>query len=161
MSEQLLAARRLYDGFAARDGQAVLDALQEDFLGEVSDGMPLGVGGRHEGRDAMLRDCWGPVFATYDMHVEAEEYLDCGSDRVVVTGRYRGPHRAEGWPVDAAFAHVLTIRDGRVAGLRQITDTARWRAPKSGAAGGGPPASPAGEPDAAAPGAAPAAGASA
>lgn len=129
MSEQLLAARRLYDGFAARDGQAILDALTEDFLGEVSDGMPLGVGGRHEGRDAMLRDCWGPVFATYDMRLDAEEYLDCGPGRVVVTGRYHGPHRTEGWEVDAAFAHVLRLRDGRVASLRQITDTARWQAP--------------------------------
>lgn len=129
MSEQVLAARRLYDGFAARDGQAIRDALHDDFRGEVAAGMPLGVGGSHEGRDAMLRDCWGPVFAAYDMHVEAEECLLCGDDRVVVLGRYRGPHRAEGWQVDAAFAHVLTIRDGRVAVLRQITDTARWREP--------------------------------
>lgn len=127
MSEQVVAARRLYDGFAARDGQAILDALRDDFRGEVADGMPLGVGGIHEGREAMLRDCWGPVFGAYDMRVEADEYLECGADRVVVLGRYRGPHREGGWEVDAAFAHVLTIRDGRVAALRQITDTARWR----------------------------------
>lgn len=129
MSEQALAARRLYDGFAARDGQAILDALQEDFRGEVAAGMPLDVGGVHEGREAMLRDCWGPVFGAYDMHVEAAEYLACEDGRVVVLGRYRGPHRDGGWEVDARFAHVLTIRDGRVAELRQITDTARWQEP--------------------------------
>jgi uncharacterized protein len=129
MSERLRAARRLYEGFAARDGAAIREALTEDFLGDVSDGMPLGVGGRHEGRDAMLRDCWGPVFAVYDMRVEAQDYLACDGGEVVVTGRYRGPHRAGGWEVDAAFAHVLTIRDERVASLRQITDTVRWREP--------------------------------
>jgi ketosteroid isomerase-like protein len=29
-------------------------------------------------------------------------------------------------PVDAVFAHVWTAREGRLTGLRQITDTARW-----------------------------------
>jgi ketosteroid isomerase-like protein len=31
-----------------------------------------------------------------------------------------------GRPLDAAFAHVLSIRNGRVASLVQITDTQRW-----------------------------------
>jgi ketosteroid isomerase-like protein len=31
--------------------------------------------------------------------------------------------------VDAAFAHVITIRGDRIAALRQIADTARWGFP--------------------------------
>lgn len=129
MFEPVAAARRLYDAFAARDAVAIRAALADTFVGEVSDGMPLGVGGRHDGPEAMLRDCWGPVLAAFDMRVEPERFLDCGDGCVVVLGRYRGPHRAGGWEVDAAFAHVLTVRDGRIAHLRQITDTARWHAP--------------------------------
>jgi len=119
-------ARRLYDAFAARDGEALLAAMTEDFVGVVSAGMPLGVGGRHEGRDAMLRDCWAQVFITYDMAVEADRYLVCSADEVVVLGSYRGTVRATGEPVDARFAHILSLRDGHVAALEQITDTRSW-----------------------------------
>jgi ketosteroid isomerase-like protein len=126
MTDPTASARRLYDGFAARDGEALLAAMTEDFVGVVSTGMPLGVGGRHEGRDAMLRDVWAQVFAAYDLAVEADRYLVCGPDEVVVLGNYRGAERATSRPVDARFAHVLTLRDGRVASLEQITDTRSW-----------------------------------
>ena len=94
MTDPTAIAQRLYDAFAARDGEALLAAMTEDFVGTVSAGMPLGVGGRHEGRDAMLRDCWAQVFMAYDMAVEADRYLVCAPDEVVVLGSYRGTERA-------------------------------------------------------------------
>ena len=125
MQETVSAAQRLYDAFAARDPAAILGALHEDFVGDVSAGMPLGVGGRHEGPEAMLRDVWGPVFAAYDMQVLAEELLPSG-DRVTALVRYRGVERSTGREVEAVFAHVLSVRDDQVSGLVQVTDTARW-----------------------------------
>lgn len=127
MTDQLDAARRLYEAFAARDAPAILAALDDDFVGTVSPGMPLGVGGRHEGPITMLRDVWGPIFLAYEMRVEAERYYPSGDDHVIAVGHYRGNERESGRPVDAAFAHVLTVRDGRITALEQITDTARWR----------------------------------
>lgn len=126
MVSQLAAARRLYDAFAARDPRAIRDSLHEDFVGDVSAGMPLGVGGRHEGPEAMLRDVWARVFAHYDMAVQAEELLPSGDDRVTAIGRYRGIERGTGHEVEAAFAHILTIHEGRIVALEQITDTAQW-----------------------------------
>jgi len=123
------AARRLYDAFAARDAGALLAALHPSFGGVVSAGMPLGVGGRHEGPEAMLAEVWSPVFSVYDVVPEADELLSSGSERVVAVGAYRGTVRATGAPMDAAFAHVLRIDGGRVRELVQITDTASWPAP--------------------------------
>lgn len=128
MTAQTDAAQRLYDAFAARDPQAILASLHPEFVGEVSAGMPLGVGGRHEGPEAMLRDVWAQVFAHYEMSVEAEELLPCGGDRVVAIGHYRGTERESGHEVDASFAHVLVISDDRIVALHQITDTANWTA---------------------------------
>jgi ketosteroid isomerase-like protein len=127
-SDTTTIARRLYAAFTAHDGQAVLDALTEDFVGEGSHGMPLGVGGRHEGRDAMLRDCWAQVFAAYDIAVEADRYLETGPGEVVALGCYRGRARSGGDSFAARFAHILTTRDGRIASLEQITDTGSWGA---------------------------------
>jgi hypothetical protein len=39
------------------------------------------------------------------------------------------PPECVGAAVDAAFAHVITIRGDRIAALRQIADTARWGFP--------------------------------
>jgi hypothetical protein len=54
--------------------------------------------------------------------------------RVVVLGSYRGTARASGAPLDARFAHVLTLRDDRIVALEQITDTARWHGALAGSA---------------------------
>lgn len=127
--DDVRAARALYAGFADRDPAAILAALHPEFTGHVSAGMPLGVGGRHDGPSTMLREVWMPVAAAYDLVPEADELLPCDAGRVVAVGGYRGAARGTLAPIDAAFAHLLRIRDGRVAELVQITDTASWPAP--------------------------------
>jgi 2-(1,2-epoxy-1,2-dihydrophenyl)acetyl-CoA isomerase len=46
---------------------------------------------------------------------------------LLVTGRYRGRGKQDGAPLDAAFAHLIAIDEGRIRMLEQYTDTARWR----------------------------------
>jgi ketosteroid isomerase-like protein len=50
------------------------------------------------------------------------EFIDAG-DTVVALGRYSGTYKATGRSMDAAFAHVWTLRDGRVVRFRQYMDT--------------------------------------
>jgi len=129
MTTATAVAERLYRALADADGRALFDLLTDDFAGTVSAGMPHGVGGEHRGPADMIAGVWGRIAARYDMHVEPHEYLPVGDDRVVVLGRYRGPARDGRSTVDAAFAHVITARDGRIAALQQITDTRRWSIP--------------------------------
>jgi ketosteroid isomerase-like protein len=119
-------ARRLYDAFAARDGAALMSVLHPSFVGVVSAGMPLGVGGRYQGPETMLAEVWAPVLSAYDVVPTPDELIPAGSERVVAIGAYRGTQRTTGARVNAAFAHVLDIDDGRVRELVQITDTASW-----------------------------------
>jgi ketosteroid isomerase-like protein len=119
-------SKRLYAAFADHDGAGLVSVLHPEFVGVVSAGMPLGVGGRHYGPQAMLTEVWGPVFSNYDVAPVADEYLHTDADRVVAVGAYRGTLRATGAPVNAAFAHVLRIDDGKIRELVQITDTASW-----------------------------------
>ena len=58
MTDTVTIAQRLYDAIAARDAPAILDAMSDDFVGRVSAGMPLEVGGRHDGPEAMLHEGW-------------------------------------------------------------------------------------------------------
>jgi ketosteroid isomerase-like protein len=126
ISAEVRAAQRLYDAMAAHDGRALFGAMHETFMGTVSEGMPLAVGGRHEGPERMLLDVWVKVFEAYDVTPEVTRYVETGGPELVAIGRYVGTARETGRPLDAVFAHVLTIRDGRVAALDQITDTQRW-----------------------------------
>ena len=126
MDENLSAAHRLYEGFAAHDADAILAVLHDDFVGHVSAGMPLGVGGAHHGPSKMLADVWARVFSSYDVIPVADELLVSGPDRIVAVGGYRGKVRDSLDAVDAAMAHVLRFRDGKVSELVQITDTASW-----------------------------------
>jgi uncharacterized protein len=126
ISDQVRAAQRLYEAMAAHDGRGLLNAMHEDFTGTVSDGMPLGLGGRHEGPKRMLFEVWVKVFEAYDVTPEVTRYVETGGPELVAIGRYVGSARGTGRPLDAAFAHLLSIRDGRVASLEQITDTHRW-----------------------------------
>lgn len=126
MAADLPAAKRLYEAFAKRDAEGILGALHTDFTGEVSQGMPLGVGGLHAGREAMLGEVWGPVFSAYEMNVEVDEMIPGADGRIVVLGHYRGTLRGTGEEVDAVFAHVLSTEGGQILRLVQITDTASW-----------------------------------
>ena len=120
------SAGRLYDAINARDPQAILNSLSEDFVGEVSSGMPLGVGGRHVGPEAMLQDVWVRVFGAYELTLEIERFLETEDGWVVVLGDYVGRERSNGRAVKARFAHVLSVREDRITSLEQITDTRRW-----------------------------------
>lgn len=44
-------------------------------------------------------------------------------ESVVSLGRFTGTHRASGKSVDAGYAHVWTVRDGKIAQFRQYIDT--------------------------------------
>jgi ketosteroid isomerase-like protein len=123
---------RFYRAFAERDVHGLLATLHPACVGHVSAGMPFGVGGRHEGPEAMMR-VWLRVFQSYDVtpipdSVLAQPVGD-GDGRVVVHGWYEGVERASGAPVHAEFVHVLELEGERIVGLRQVTDTASWPSP--------------------------------
>jgi ketosteroid isomerase-like protein len=125
--------RSLYAALADWDKERLRELLDPSFEAELPEGMPVGAGGRRTGAEAMIRDTWRPIGRTYAMRPEPTEWIACDGGRLLVLGRYRGHARATGLPVDAAFAHLWTARDGRLVGLRHVTDTALWAAALEGA----------------------------
>jgi uncharacterized protein len=119
-------ATRLYEAFAAGNGLTLAGLLHPEFTGRVSDGMPFGVGGIIEDPQQMLRNVWGTTFTQYQTTPQPDEYVVVGGNRVIVLGYYRGRSRVAGREYEAAFAHDITIRDGKIASLVQITDTKPW-----------------------------------
>ncbi|WP_156067412.1 enoyl-CoA hydratase-related protein [Pseudonocardia halophobica] len=119
-------ARRLYSALAGGDRDTLDEILHPDFVGHLADGMPFGIGGEHRGAEAMRRSGWGGIAKHFAASAEAEQFALLEDGRLLVTGRYRGHGRRGGGAVDATFAHVVTVQDGRITALDQYTDTARW-----------------------------------
>lgn len=119
-------ARELYVAFGRTDPKHLLELLHPDFVGHVSEGMPCGWGGTHVGPAAMYTEVWAPVWHRFRVRPVPERFLSCDDGTVVVTGTYVGHRPDTTPPLTAAFAHVLTLRNGQVSELRQITDTHRW-----------------------------------
>jgi 2-(1,2-epoxy-1,2-dihydrophenyl)acetyl-CoA isomerase len=119
-------ARALYAALASGDREQLDALLHPDFSGRIAEGMPFGIGGERAGPAAMRRDGWGAIARHFETHAEPERFLDLADGRLLVTGRYRGRGKQGGRPLDAAFAHLITIDQGRIKSLEQYTDTARW-----------------------------------
>jgi 2-(1,2-epoxy-1,2-dihydrophenyl)acetyl-CoA isomerase len=119
-------ARKLYAALAAGDREQLDSLLHPDFSGRIAEGMPFGIGGHHTGSAAMRRNGWGAIARYFDARAEPEHFLGLADGRLLVTGRYRGRGKQGGAPLDAAFAHLITIDQGRIKALEQYTDTARW-----------------------------------
>jgi 2-(1,2-epoxy-1,2-dihydrophenyl)acetyl-CoA isomerase len=118
--------QRLYDALAALDLTALEEILDRDFHGILAAGMPYGVGGDHRGSQAMRRDGWGAIGRHFVARAEPDRFLPLVDGRILVTGRYVGKGRRGGGLLDAAFAHIVSVSNGRIIYLEQYTDTARW-----------------------------------
>jgi 2-(1,2-epoxy-1,2-dihydrophenyl)acetyl-CoA isomerase len=120
-------AKRLYQALAERDGPALKALLASQARLDAAPGMPGDLGGRYEGSHAIRHEFWGRLHTLFDATAEVEELQSLADGRVVALGTYRGVARGSGLPVEAGFAHVLTIAAGQILQLTQVTDTRRWQ----------------------------------
>jgi len=120
-------AKVLYVALAGGDRDQLDALLHPEFCGRTPEGMPFGIGGHHRGPAAMLRNAWGAMARHFEVRAEPDRFLDLADGRLLVTGRYRGHGKRNGAPLDAAFAHLITIDQGRIRAIEQYTDTALWR----------------------------------
>jgi 2-(1,2-epoxy-1,2-dihydrophenyl)acetyl-CoA isomerase len=120
-------AQELYQALTAGDGDALSTLLHPDFVGDVTDGLPLEMGGRHEGPEAMRRDVWWTIGRHYKVEVQPDEFRLLDDGRLFVAGHYRGQARTSGRRLDAAFIHLIAFAtDGLITSLQQLTDSAAW-----------------------------------
>lgn len=126
MPTNLELARDLYDAFARADAAGLVALLHPQFVGHVSDGLPGGFGGTHRGPEMMLAEAWAPVFRRFAVRPVPDRLIACEDGEVIAIGSYVGDPPGAEQALRAAFAHVLAFREGRIAELRQITDTQIW-----------------------------------
>jgi 2-(1,2-epoxy-1,2-dihydrophenyl)acetyl-CoA isomerase len=73
-----------------------------------------------------MRRFWGNLGRAFDAHAEPADVQLLADGRVLVTGTYVGVARSTGRKLEAAFTHTVAVRDGRISGLVQVTDSKAW-----------------------------------
>jgi ketosteroid isomerase-like protein len=114
--------RNVYGNLAKGDLPAVLATFDAEIHWTEAEGFPYG--GVYTGPEEVAEKVFMRLGTEWDgFSVQPAEFVDAG-DKVVVMGKYRGTYKATGKDIDAHFAHVWTLRNGKAVKFVQYTDTA-------------------------------------
>ena len=117
----LHVVKNLYEAFRSKDNARLRQLLAADVEWIQCSGFPGG--GRRTGVEEVLEQVVAGLHGQWrNFRVEVDEYLDAEAT-VVALGRYAGTHGQTGRSMEAVFAHVYDVHDGRITRFRQFTDT--------------------------------------
>jgi len=120
-SSNVQIIEQLYESFARGDIARVLGAMDPQVEWTSAEGSIYP--GTFVGPDAVLNNVFARLGSEWEgFQAAATEFLDAG-ETVVALGRYSGMYRETGRSMSAAFAHVWTMREGRIVRYRQYVDT--------------------------------------
>jgi ketosteroid isomerase-like protein len=111
--------RSFYAALATGDAPAALGLMADDI--EWHTMWHYKVAGR--GPQKVAEGLLMPLMAEWSSFaLTPTDYIADGGT-VVSLGRFTGVHGTSGKPVDAAYAHVWDVRDGKIRRFRQYIDT--------------------------------------
>jgi ketosteroid isomerase-like protein len=118
--------KALYDAFGRGDVPAVLGAFDPRIQWREAESFLYADGNPYEGPQAVAEGVFRRIVSDVESFaVLPERFIEAG-DTIVAEGRYRGTMKRTGTLVDAQFAHVWQLRDGKVVRFQQYTDTKQW-----------------------------------
>jgi ketosteroid isomerase-like protein len=115
----------MYNAFAAGDVPSVVDAMDPQIEWLEAEGFPYADGNPYVGPSAVVAGVFTRLGEEWEYwSLTTDEFLDAG-DMVVVLGRCTGKYKQTGGTIDAQFAHVWKLCNGKAAKFQQFTDTAQ------------------------------------
>ena len=126
MSKGADVVNGIYEAFGRGDVAAVLGAFDPAIDWREADGFLYADGNPYVGPQRVAEGVFSRIVGDLDgLTLQVNNIID-GGDTVVTEGRYRATMKKTGTPVDAQFAHVWQVRDGKVVRFQQYTDTRQW-----------------------------------
>jgi len=118
--------RGLYTAFGKGDVPAVLGAFDPGIQWNEAEGFLYADRNPYAGPQAVGEGVFQRITSDVDGFTVTPVHFIDGGDTIVVEGRYRGTTKSTGTRVDAQFARVWRLRDGKVIRFQQYTDTKQW-----------------------------------
>ena len=125
MSEQenLEIVRRGYEAFGRGDMETLLSFFDEDIVWSSPGPSDLPTAGIRRGRQEVV-NFFHDLNELYDIQRFEPKTFVAKDDLVVVLGEDTHRIKATGKILDAEWAHVFTVRDGKIVSFREYLDTA-------------------------------------
>lgn len=118
--------RGVYDAFGTGDVPSVIAALDPQIEWLEAENFIYADHNPYIGPAAVLEGVFMRLATEWEgFGVSPKEILDAG-ETVIGRGYYSGTYKKTGKQVRAQFAHVFTIRNGKVTKFEQYTDTAQF-----------------------------------
>lgn len=116
----------IYAAFGRGDAGAVLAAFDARIVWNEAEHFVYADRNPYNGPQQVAEGVFGRIMAEWEgFTLVTQQFVEQG-DVVVSTGRYRATCKATGVPVDAQFAHVWTVQNGKVTRFQQYTDTLQF-----------------------------------
>lgn len=122
MIDPILTVRAFYDALARGDGPSALALLADDLRWTEAEGFPY-FSGDWRSPQEVFDNLLAPLARDWDDFSAVPNEFFRADERVVSLGVYGGVSKASGRRLRAPFAHVWTVRDGRIATFDMHTDT--------------------------------------
>lgn len=111
-----------YDAYMKADAPRLLSYMAPDVEWDVPDMPGLAFSGKRKGH-AAIQEFFRLISEGQELrHFAPLEFFASG-DRVVVLGDYEWTVRSNGFEFSGEWAHVFTVRDGKILSFRQMLDT--------------------------------------
>lgn len=119
--------QQIYAAFGKREVQTLLTFLSDEIDWQLLGPPKIAHAGPHRGRD-QVRRFFATVAETLEItQFEPREFI-AQSDKVVALGYYAGRVKSTGRQYASEWAHVFTLREGKVIKFREYADTANLAA---------------------------------
>jgi len=110
-----------YKCFATGDVPGLLATFDENIAWTEAEGFPYG--GTYTGANAIVENVFMKLGGEWEnFSAVPDELLDAG-DNIIALGHYSGKFNETGKSMRVPFAHVWTLRDGKIVKFVQYTDT--------------------------------------
>ena len=116
--------QELYRVALAGQEETIAQLVIPDMVWEILESFPHG--GIYAGIPAIFGQFLPKLQADFhDWHAQPDELIDAG-DTIVALGHYSGTLKTNGVHIVAPFCHIWTLKNGKIARLRQFADTATF-----------------------------------
>ncbi|WP_240665755.1 nuclear transport factor 2 family protein [Lutibacter sp. HS1-25] len=116
--------KNAYDFFASGDVPSFLALLSPKVVWNEAENFIYAGGNPYIGADAIVKGVFEPIGNEWDYWKLTDLQLnEMSNGMVLATGRYQAKNKKNGKLLNAQFAHVWTLSNGKVTNFQQYTDT--------------------------------------
>jgi ketosteroid isomerase-like protein len=119
--------KSIYHGGAEESKRNLQSLLSPNVEWTETAGFPYS--GTYHGVQEVVKNVFANLAGDWiGFRADAENIYDAG-ETIIATGFYRATYRKTGKPMEASFAHVWTLKNGRIVKYVQYADTRKvWEA---------------------------------